>query len=67
MELNGYNRPIKIKLNWRQYRNSNWSNEIKNISIKAEVDLYAHSKLNHLIPYIDESLLNPRLYKQILE
>ncbi|WP_436661444.1 hypothetical protein [Acinetobacter sp. P1(2025)] len=67
MELNGYNRPIKIKLNWRQYRNSNWSNEIKNISIKAEVDLHAHSKLNHLIPCIDESLLNPRLYKQILE
>ena len=64
MELKGYNRPLKIKLNWRQYRDRNWTIEIREKSKRTEADLIAHPKINHLIPCIDENLVN--LYKQIL-
>ncbi|UUS56600.1 MULTISPECIES: hypothetical protein [unclassified Acinetobacter] len=64
MELKGYNRPLKIKLNWRQYRNSNWDIEIREKSKKIEDELISHPKTSHLIPCIDESLAD--LYKKIL-
>ena len=64
MELKGYNRPLKIKLNWPQYRDRNWTIEIREKSKRTEADLIAHPKINHLIPCIDENLVN--LYKQIL-
>jgi len=66
MELKGYSRPLKIKLNWREYRKSNWSSEIKDISTKAEADLHTHPKINHLIPHIDVDENLVRLYKSIL-
>lgn len=50
MELQGYGRPLKINLNWREYRKENWSSAIKEISKQAEADFLAHPKLQQLIP-----------------
>lgn len=62
-ELKGYNRPLKIKLNWRHYRNTKWAIEIQEKSKQAETDLLAHRKLKHLIPSTDPNLVE--LYKKL--
>ncbi len=62
MELKGYSRPLKIKLNWREYRKENWSSEVKEISTKAEADFRVHLKLQDFIPSTDQNLV--KLYKE---
>lgn len=63
MELKGYSRPLKIKLNWREYRRKNWSSEVKEISTKAEADFRVHLKLQDFIPSTDPNLVE--LYKKL--
>ena len=63
MELKGYSRPLKIKLNWREYRRKGWPSVVKEISKKAETDLSVHPKLQNFIPKIDSNL--EALYKQL--
>ena len=53
MELKGYSRPLKIQLNWREYRKKNWSSVIKKIFTKAEADFRVHPKLQDFIPSTD--------------
>ena len=63
IELKGYSRPLKIKLNWREYRRKNWSSEVKEISTKAEADFRIHPKLQDFIPSTDPNL--EELYKKL--
>lgn len=62
-ELKGYSRPLKIKLNWREYRRKNWSSEVKEISTKAEADFRIHPKLQDFIQSTDPNL--EELYKKL--
>ncbi|MEN8392433.1 hypothetical protein ABFP25_15105 [Acinetobacter indicus] len=55
-ELKGYSRPLKIKLNWREYRRKHWPSAIKEISTKAEADFRFHPKLQDFIPGTDPNL-----------
>ncbi|RZG77812.1 hypothetical protein [Acinetobacter sp. WCHAc060025] len=45
----GYNRPLKVQFNWRQYREKEWSEDIKNLSIQEENLLVTHPQITQFI------------------
>ncbi|EHU3239227.1 hypothetical protein ACX0AN_003585 [Acinetobacter baumannii] len=41
----GYNRPLKVKFNWRQYREKNWGEDIRRLSMEKENLLITHPQI----------------------
>lgn len=59
-----YNRPLKVKFNWRQYREKDWSKDIKNLSVQEENILATHPQIIQFInsPNMDFAAFHKTLF-----